>query len=151
MHRHGSMPIAPFPHRYTVTLAGGQLAAPPRPDVPTGAPPQFGGRDDVWSPEELLVGAALSCLESTFAAYARRAGLTIHAWRGDGVGTLVKAAGGPVFSSIDLTVAIETEPGQEARVAEVLGEAERACIVSRALTVPVHARASVTAAGRRAG
>ncbi|CAN5922398.1 hypothetical protein BH11MYX3_BH11MYX3_03600 [soil metagenome] len=103
------MPIAPFPHHYVVTLANGQLSAPPRANIETGPPPQFGGSAEVWSPEELLVGAALSCLQSTFIAYAKRAAVRIHGWVATGTGTLNKAPAGPVFTSIDLSVQLETE------------------------------------------
>ncbi len=132
------MPTAPFPHRYVVTLANGQLAAPLRTTIETGPPPQFGGNEEVWSPEELLVGAALACLQSTFAAYAKRAALRIHGWTATGTGTLNKGPGGPVFTSIDLAVELDTERGDEVQAEQVLREAERACIVSRALVVPVH-------------
>ena len=146
------MPTAPFPHVYVVSLANGELGAPPRSPVKAGAPPQFGGSDQVWSPEELLVGAALLCLQTTFTAYAKRAGLEVHAWRGTGTGTLVKATGGPVFSAIDLDVELATDPADEPRARQALDEAERACIVSRALSVPVHVSCSfATPSARAAG
>ena len=142
------MPIAPFPHHYIVTLANGELSAPPRVNIATGAPPQFGGSERVWSPEELLVGAALSCLQSTFIAYAKRAALTIHAWSGAATGTLVKTPEGPRFSGVEIAVQLATEAGDEILAEQTLREAERACIVSRALALPVHL--SVTFAARAA-
>jgi organic hydroperoxide reductase OsmC/OhrA len=132
------MPVAPFPHLYTVTLAGGELHAPPRASITTGPPPQFGGDDRSWSPEELLVGAALSCLQSTFFAYARRALLTIEAFTGSATGTLIKGPGGPVFSSIDLSVVLTCDLADAERAEQVLRTAERDCIISRALAVPVN-------------
>src|SRR5690606_26909578 len=62
------MSIAPFPHRYIVELEAGKLASLPRQEILVGAPPQFGGTDTVWSPEELLVGAVITCLQTTFDA-----------------------------------------------------------------------------------
>jgi organic hydroperoxide reductase OsmC/OhrA len=146
------MPIAPFPHRYSVTLEGEALAAEPRPPIRTGTPSEFGGTDAVWGPEHLLVGAALACLKTTFDAYAARDGVRIHAWRGAATGVLAKGHGGPVFTSIDLEVELVTDPGDEARAEAVLATAERSCIVSRALSAPVHVTGKVTAApGRAAG
>jgi organic hydroperoxide reductase OsmC/OhrA len=132
------MPIAPFPHRYTVAMSDGELVAPPRENLLVGAPPQFGGSDRVWSPEELLVGAALVCLQTTFTAYARRAALAVRSWTATATGTLVKASGGPTFESIELSVVLTTDAGEEARAAQVLRDAERNCIISRALRAPVH-------------
>ncbi len=144
------MPIAPFPHQYVVTLADGDLAAPPRANVATGAPPQFGGTDKVWSPEELLIGAALSCLQTTFVAFALRAPVRVQRWSGTATGTLVKATGGPVFSSVELAVELAVEPGDEALAERVVHDAERACIISRALSVPVHVTVTFAISSTRA-
>lgn len=144
------MPIAPFPHHYAVALDRDVLGAEPRAPIQIGTPTEFGGADDVWSPEHLLVGAALSCLKTTFDAYARREGIAVHAWRGRATGTLAKGQGGPVFTAIDLEVELVTSPGDEARAQALLGTAERSCIVSRALSAPVHLTSKVTAAPDRA-
>src|SRR5690606_35571801 len=76
------MSVAPFPHHYTVSLSGDELLALPRAPIAAGAPPQFGGSEDVWSPEELLAGAVLLCLQTTFAAFAKRASLRVLDWQG---------------------------------------------------------------------
>lgn len=144
------MPIAPFPHRYAVTLDHDTLAAGPRPPVPVGPPPEFGGDDTVWGPEHLLVGAALACLKTTFDAYARRERIAVHAWRGTATGVLAKGREGPVFTTLELEVELVTDPGDEARARAVLDTAERSCIVSRALSAPVHVTSKITAAPGRA-
>jgi len=135
--------LAPFPHRYTVRLAGGLLSAPPRAPIAAGPPPQFGGTDDVWSPEELLVASALLCLETTFDAFARRERLEVVEWRGAATGVLDKSAQGPGFTAIQLTVELEVPPGSEAQARAVLEKAERSCIISRALKAPVTLEVSV--------
>ena len=137
--------IALFPHRYTVSFANGALGAGPRPRIPAGAPPQFGGSDRVWSPEELLVGSVLLCLKTTFDAYARREALEVLDWRGTGVGVLEKTGSGPAFTSMRLTVQIKAAPGSEERVRFILAEAQRNCIISHALKAPVHVDAEITA------
>lgn len=134
----GRMATAPFPHRYVVSVSNHDLAAPPRANIQGGAPPQFGGTDQVWSPEELLVGAVVLCLETTFDAFARRAGLEVLDWHAVGTATLDKAQGGPAFTSIVIDVEVSTGAGQEARAEEIVQTAERHCIISRALSVPVH-------------
>ncbi|HET7503110.1 MAG TPA: OsmC family protein [Kofleriaceae bacterium] len=128
---------APFPHRYSVQLAGAQLLAPPRQAIAAGPPPQFGGTDQVWSPEELLVAATLECLWTTFEAFARRDALTVHEWSGSGVATLDRSPSGPAFTSIVLTVDVSVSAGDEALARRVLASAEKHCIISNALRVPV--------------
>jgi len=144
------MPIAPFPHRYSLTLDSDTLVAEPRDPIRTGTPPEFGGTDAVWSPEHLLLGAALACLKTTFDAYARHQGIAVHAWRGTATGVLAKTREVPAFTSIDLEVELVTHPGDEARAQALLATAERSCLVSRALSVPVHVTGTISAAPRRA-
>ncbi len=144
------MAIAPFPHRYSVMLDNSTLVAEPRGSVHIGSPPQFGGRDDVWSPEDLLVASVLACLKTTFDAYAKREGIAILDWRGIGTGVLVKGKEGPVFDSIDLEVEVTVDRGDEERVQTLLGTAERHCIISRAINAPVHLIGKVTTTPERA-
>jgi lipoyl-dependent peroxiredoxin len=135
--------IAPFPHHYTVRLEDGLLVAPPRTPIPLGPPPQFGGSDRVWSPEELLVGAALECLWTTFEAYARHDNLRVASWSGTGVGVLDKGAPVPVFTSVTLSVIIVVAAVDEERTRRLLALAEKRCIISRALAVPVSVEATI--------
>lgn len=136
--------MMPFPHRYTVTLADRELLAPPRAPIALGPPPQFDGDDRRWSPEELLVGATLECLWTTFEAYARKHKLAVHGFSGSGVGVLDRGSPVPKFTGIELAVELRVDPGEERRAEELLAKAEQGCIISHALAVPV----TVTAAAR---
>jgi organic hydroperoxide reductase OsmC/OhrA len=129
--------IAPFPHRYVVRLEDRQLLAPPRAPIEAGAPPQFGGSDQVWSPEELLVAAALECLWTTFEAHARRDALVVERWAGTGVAVLDRGPGVPVVTSLTMHVDLRVAAGDELRARTLLELAERRCIISNALRVPV--------------
>jgi len=135
--------IAPFSHRYTVGLADRQLVAPPRAPIAAGPPPQFGGSDSVWSPEELLVGSALMCLWTTFEAYARRESLAVHDWRGSATGILEKSATGPMFTSVALAVELTVSAGDEERCRALLTTAEKHCIIANTLRCPVTVSATV--------
>jgi organic hydroperoxide reductase OsmC/OhrA len=129
--------IAPFPHQYTVSLEDRQLLAPPRAPIAAGPPPQFGGTDTVWSPEELLVGSALACLWTTFEAYARRDHLAVARWSGTGTAVLDRAPGVPAFTSLVLHVELAVAGGDEEHARRLLETAEKKCIISNALRIPV--------------
>ena len=133
----------PFPHVYTVALADRQLTAPPRAPIAAGGPPQFGGSDEVWSPEELLVGAALECLWTTFVAYARHDLLEFTDWRGTGSGILDKGPTGPVFTSITLAVEMTVAAADIERARRVLDTAEKHCIIATALRVAITLQAHI--------
>jgi organic hydroperoxide reductase OsmC/OhrA len=129
--------IAPFPHTYTVTLEDRQLFAPPRAPIAVGPPPQFGGTPDRWSPEELLVAAALECLWTTFEAYARRDKLAVQRFAGRGTAVLDRAPGVPTFTSLTLHVDLLVAAGDEERARTLLETAESKCIISNVLKVRV--------------
>lgn len=135
--------IAPFPHRYSVRLADRRLLAPPRAPIAAGSPPQFGGTDTVWSPEELLVAATLECLWTTFEAYARHDALEVHDWSGTGTAVLEKGSPIPAFSSIRLQVDVAVASADEARARNLLESAQKRCIISNALKVPVVLEATI--------
>jgi organic hydroperoxide reductase OsmC/OhrA len=141
--------MTPLPHRYRVTLSNARLLAPPREPIAAGPPPQFGGSDLVWSPEELLVGAVLECLWTTFEALARRERLNVHGWSGTGEAVLERGPRVPVFSSITLAVTITVDAGDEERARRVLTKAEQSCIISNALAVAVRVEASIKTAPLR--
>jgi organic hydroperoxide reductase OsmC/OhrA len=136
--------MTPFPHRYSVTLSERHLTAPPRHPIAMGPPPQFDGSDRVWSPEELLVGAALECLWTTCEAFARREGLTAE-WSGTGLAILDRGPRVPVFTSITLQLEVHVAAGDEELARRIVRRAQQACIVANALNVPVHVETTVTA------
>jgi organic hydroperoxide reductase OsmC/OhrA len=141
--------MTPFPHHYRVRLSNARLLAPPREPIAAGPPPQFGGSDSVWSPEELLVAAALECLWTTFEAFARREQLIVHDWSGTGVAVLDRGPRTPVFTSITLSVAMTVDDGDEERANRILAKAEQSCIISNALNVAVTVEANITTAPAR--
>lgn len=135
--------MQPFPHRYEVELRDGQLVAQPRPPIVVGRPPQFDGSDRVWSPEDLLVGAVLGCLWTTFVAYAHARKLEVIHWSASGTANLDRGTRSPEFTSIDVVVELVVPAGDEERARQVLASAESHCIISNALDVPVHLTATV--------
>ena len=102
-------------------------------------PPVFRGTDPfAWSPEDLFVAAAASCLAVTFTGIAARAGLAYTALNvhGDGV-CGARDDGRFGFTRLELRLAVETDPGTETEVRELAAQAEDSCLVSASLDLPV--------------
>jgi organic hydroperoxide reductase OsmC/OhrA len=141
---------ATFPHRYHVRVEGGSggavMSAAPRPEFRGGAPAEFGGRDDWWSPEHLLLSAAGLCLKTTFDVFASRARLEVLAYSSRVEGTLDKTPQGLAFTSIAIAVDLVVADADVARAADLLGTAKDHCIVANALKTPVRLTASVKTA-----
>lgn len=138
--------VQPFPHHYTVKLENRRLVSPTQAPIELGPPPQFGGSDTVWSPEELLVGAVLECLWTTFESFARRDKLAVTRWSGIGRATLDRGPGAPVFTAIELDLDLVVAEADRDLAGQVLDKAKRHCIISNALNVPVVVHATIAPA-----
>ena len=131
---------APFPHHYEVNLASaggllGKLSAGQRPPLSGGSPPEFGGDDQSWSPEHLLLGSVSLCLMTTFAAITAKSKLDYSAYESRAEGILDKTPEGLRFTRVTLTVTARTSDAE--RAARLLDMAKKHCIVSNSLRVPV--------------
>jgi organic hydroperoxide reductase OsmC/OhrA len=94
----------------------------------------------VWSPEELLVAAAATCFTVTLAAVSERSGVDLRSIDVHGVGHLERRTDGRfAFTVIELAVEVEAQEHPYA-VERLVADAEKLCIVTLALDVPVHVR-----------
>jgi organic hydroperoxide reductase OsmC/OhrA len=109
------------------------------------APPLvFRGTDPTtWSPEDLLVAAAASCLAVTFTGLAERAGLSYSLLKVDADGVAGGRDDGRFgFTRILLRLQVESEQAEQAR--ELAEQAERDCLVAASLDLPVETLIDVT-------
>jgi organic hydroperoxide reductase OsmC/OhrA len=139
------------PRRYDVLVerspqGGGTLSSPGKPPIVGSAPSEFGGRDDLWSPEHLLVSAAALCFLTTFEWFARRATLSILSFRSRAEGRVEKTAGGLAFTGLDLRVDVLVLAGEAARARELLDLAKRSCLVANSLRPAIDLDAHVAEA-----
>jgi organic hydroperoxide reductase OsmC/OhrA len=131
-------------YQYATTVAWtrdrlGKLAAASRPEIAIGAPTEFGGSDDVWSPEHLCVAAVNSCVMLTFIAIAGNSKVSFRAYSAAATGTLEKVEGrGLAITRISvkprITVGSEVE---RAKVERLVKMAEKNCYISNSLQAQV--------------
>lgn len=131
-------------HRYETAVEWtsgrqGKLSTPGRPVIEVGAPPEFGGPEDVWSPEQLCVGAVNACVMATFIAIAANSKVNFHKYSATAAGTLEKVEGrGPVLTRIvvkpRVTVGSDVDRG---RIERILKMAEKNCYITNSLQTTV--------------
>ncbi len=138
-------------YRTTVTWEGGKscrLSADGRPDLAIGTPPEFGGPEGRWTPEECFIGSIAGCLVSTLLFFAERAKLTLSACTADGAGLMEKTSEGLRFTRVDVRIGVTVADHAEAERARGLRDRlERYCPVSASLRCPVSLELSATTAG----
>lgn len=110
-----------------------------KPSIEVTPPPVFRGTDpSAWSPEDFFVAAAASCLAVTFTGLAARAGLSYASLNvgADGV-CGARRDGRFGFTRLLLRLELETSPADRARAETLAQEAERTCLVTASLDLPV--------------
>jgi peroxiredoxin-like protein len=98
------------------------------------APPEFGGIEGRWTPEDLLLAALASCFTTTFRAIAGYSKFEYIDLQVEVEGTVSKADSGYNFSEIILrpTLTIHDEEKRD-RALILLQKTKTACLVSKAL------------------
>jgi peroxiredoxin-like protein len=99
-------------------------------------PPQFGGIEGRWSPEDLLLSAVASCFTSTFHSLAERSSFHFTDLEVEVQGCVNKSESGYMFNEIVVRPRVTLSTDEDRAHAERLMEkAKRLCLVSRALAV----------------
>lgn len=132
-------------HKYRVVAwwTSGQTGIAKSDSVPNAihftAPPQFGGLEGRWTPEDLLMTALASCLTTTFHAIASHSKFEYTDLAVEAEGTVTKTDTGYGFSEIVIRPSL-TIPNEEQRerAISLLHKAKALCLVSRALAAEQH-------------
>jgi peroxiredoxin-like protein len=100
------------------------------------SPPEFGGLEGRWTPEELLLSSVASCYTTTFSALADASKLEYSDLGVEVDGTFSKVDSFYAFTEIAIRpkLTIPNEREQE-RGLRLLQKAKAVCLVSRALSV----------------
>lgn len=124
--------------------AQGGVSAPGRPDLTITSPSEFGGRDDAWNPELLLVAAVESCLLLTALSVAQRQKLALSGYSSQATGRMEKTPEGLRFTGIEVAIRLKVSAPEDLEKAKKLvAIAEKYCPVSNAAKCPVHVTAEV--------
>lgn len=142
-----------FRYRVAVDWEGDRITkvvASDKPELTVATPPEFkNGVPGVWSPEDLLVAAVASCYTVTLVAVAERRELPLHSLHVSGTGHLTARDDGRLgFVAIELTAAIQTDELAIEAMERAAKHAERGCLVTMALDVPVHVDVTVKPSSR---
>jgi len=119
------------------------LTSPPRPEIIGGAPLEFDGTDDVWSPEHMLLSSVSLCLLMTFEALAERANIRLDGYRCQTDGTVDKSSGHAAFSEIRLRVEVRSSEREKAEA--LLQTAKKYCLITNSLKARVTVEAAAPA------
>ncbi len=102
------------------------------------APKEFGGLEGRWTPEELLLASLAGCFTTTLRSISGNNQFDFTDLQVEASGTIRKSQFGYVFSEIVIYPTLKIACSEEReRALDLLNKAERLCLVSRAIEVPL--------------
>ena len=108
-----------------------------KPEIIIASPPEFGGPEGIASPEDLFVGAATSCLMTTFVTFTGKMRFDFKSFSCEGKGTLERVEKGFQFTKLELkahvVVASQDLVPKAERALELAG---KYCLVSNSMKCP---------------
>ena len=144
--------MQPFPHHYAVVAAAEEasdvtLDSKGLPTLPSAPPIEFGGPGTRWSPETLLVAAAVDCFILTFRGIATLSKVRWISLTCEATGTVDRAERVTRFTGIEIRARLRVPAGANVDQAQrLLVRAEEACLVTNSLKVAPHLDAAVEVA-----
>lgn len=133
-----------LPHTYSVTAisaasADVRLYSDATTTIVADAPPEFGGPENLWSPETILVGAVASCYALTFRGLAIKSKLKWDQLHTEVHGKLAKEKKQLQFTEFTIKARLDLPPDQDKDVAEsLLRRAEELCLITNSMKANVH-------------
>jgi organic hydroperoxide reductase OsmC/OhrA len=114
------------------------LEAKGKPSIDIATPPDFGGPEGFWSPEELFVSSINTCVLTTFLFFAQRQNVKFLSYQTEAEGTVEMVEGVLMFTRVIVRPIIEVEDQQTAAaIRQTLEKAEKYCLISSSVNTQV--------------
>jgi peroxiredoxin-like protein len=117
----------------------GQIGGPSLPAVPVGVPPEFKGREGVWSPEHLFVASLNTCYMLTFLAVAENSKVPLVSFSSTAQGKLEKVPGSN-YQITEIVVkprVVIASANDLGRMPRILEKAKENCFVSNSIKTAI--------------
>lgn len=102
------------------------------------SPPEFGGKADVLSPEEMFVGSINGCLMLTFFYFAKKFDIEVTSYHSDAEGEVEKGNEGFKFTKVRVKAKVIVAKDKHSDKIEGISHlAEKYCLVSNSVNFPV--------------
>jgi len=120
-------------------IRSGEVSGLPQvPALAFSAPPEFKGKEDVWTPEHFFTAAIATCFITTFEAISEFSKFSFETLSVSAEGVLEKGEGGFKFTKVFvrpvLTIANDADRDRGMRLLE---KAERSCLISKSVSSEV--------------
>ena len=122
----------------------GVLSSAGKPDIEVAVPPEFGGHENIWTPEDLFVSSVNICIKTTFLYYARKNNVEFLSYESEAEGTLERVEEGFMFTEIKIMPRIRiTTDSQLEKAKEIMALSEKSCLISNSIKSKVEVLAEI--------
>jgi peroxiredoxin-like protein len=110
-----------------------------RPAIGAGAPPEFKGREENWSPEHLFVASMNSCYALTLLAIAEFSKISVVSLTSKATGKLEKVSGGgyQITEIVVKPCIVIASADDMSRMARIVEKAKENCFVSNSIKTAI--------------
>ena len=116
----------------------GTLSSDGKPDVFGACPPEFGGHENIWTPEDMFVASVELCTMSTFLWLAAKQKLEIKSYKSQAIGKASMADGKMKYVSLEVKPeVIVFEEEDIARAEKVFEDIEKWCLITNSISTKV--------------
>ena len=112
----------------------GMLSSDGKPTLQVACPPEFGGHENIWSPEDLFLSSVEVCTMTTFLWLAQKQKIQLNSYKSEAQGTAELVNNTFRFSSIMITlnIGVSSESDRK-KVIKVLKKIPTLCLVSNSI------------------
>lgn len=116
----------------------GETRSSGKPTVEVATPPEFGGPENIWTPEDLLTSSVATCIMTSALFFIDRAKIQLRSYKSNATATMEKGPTGLVITGITVAVTVElADPSQSEATHKALVQAEKTCPISNSLNCAV--------------
>jgi organic hydroperoxide reductase OsmC/OhrA len=137
------MILEPVRHSYHTQIRWtsekkGILSCDGKPDIKVACPPEFGGHADIWSPEDLFVGATELCLLTTFLWLLGKENISLVSYKSHAHGILELGDKKPRFTTIVVDIKAVISSKQDIKkVDTIFRQLKQSCLISNSINTEV--------------
>jgi len=139
----------PVQYRYVTHLKWigekkGIISSEGKPDINVACPPEFGGHEQTWSPEDLFVSSVEVCTMTTFLWFVQKERIRLKSYTSTAEGVAELVGKNFQFSTIHIWLKIEISSEQDRkRVASIIERIPRFCLISASITTEIEIHSEI--------
>jgi len=105
-------------------------------EIEVATPPEFGGHENIISPEDLFVSSANVCYMTTLLGTIKNMGVELVSYESEAEGILETVDKMKIFTKIIIRLRIKAKETEE-KIRMILGHAEKRCLVANSMKTQV--------------